>query len=177
MYLSPMKNEDSKDKEVALHVKVNNGNCLSAESWRCSALYDTEVLFEEEDATTGYISCPLIADCSNAREEDLVLQSDVSVLSVIQWGEIYDKMYSGRNVIQSGASKQEALNGIVNGEQIIVVHNQRMLISVLNSVRVVFDPGGQQDKKMEKVSQNILVQQYPLRIHPKKEVLVKVLYL
>ena len=55
------------------------------------------------------------------------------------------------------ASKQEALNGIENGEQMFVVYNQRMLIAVLNSARV-FDPGGQ-DKKMEKVNQNILVQQ------------------
>ena len=66
-------------------------------------------------------------------------------------------MYGGLNVIQSGASKQEALNGIENGEQMFVVYNQRMLIAVLNSARV-FDPGGQ-DKKMEKVNQNILVQQ------------------
>ena len=46
-----------------------------------------EVLFEEEDAITGYLSCALIADCSNAGEEDLVLQPGVSVLSIIQeWG-------------------------------------------------------------------------------------------
>ena len=49
------------------------------------------------------------------------------------------------------------LNIIENGEQMFVVFNQRMLIAVLNSARV-FDPGGQ-DKKMEKVNQNILVQQ------------------
>ena len=66
-------------------------------------------------------------------------------------------MYGGLNVIQLGASKQEALNGIENGEEMFAIYNQRMLIAVLNSARV-FDPGGQ-DKKMEKVNQNILVQQ------------------
>ena len=180
-------NEGSKDKELALDVKVNNGKLVSNEglkdkqdvvldvttvnngnskeslfvtAWRDDALDDTEeyeVLFEEEDVTTGYLSCALIADCSNVGEEELVLQPDVSVLSIIQWGATYDKMYGGLNVIQSGASKQEALNGIENGEQMFVVFNQRMLIAVLNSARV-FDPGGQ-DKKMEKVNQNILVQQ------------------
>ena len=66
-------------------------------------------------------------------------------------------MYGGLIVIQSGASKQAFLNGIENGEQMFGVYNQRMLIAVLDSARV-FDPGGQ-DKKMEKVNQNILVQQ------------------
>ena len=158
--------DDPKDKDVqALDTTtVNNGNSkdsLFVTAWRDDALDDTEeyeVLFEEEDVTTGYLSCALIADCSNVGEEELVLQPDVSVLSIIQeWGATYDKMYGGLNVIQSGASKQEALNGIENGEQMFVVFNQRMLIAVLNSARV-FDPGGQ-DKKMEKVNQNILVQQ------------------
>ena len=152
-------------KMLALDVTtVNNGKSkesLFVTAWRDDALDDTEeyeVLFEEEDVTTGYLSCALIADCSNVGEEELVFQPDVSVLSIIQeWGATYDKMYGGLNVIQSGASKQEALNGIENGEQMFVVFNQRMLIAVLNSARV-FDPGGQ-DKKMEKVNQNILVQQ------------------
>ena len=69
-----------------------------------------EVLVEDEDVTTGYLSCELIADCSNVGEEELLLQPELSVLSIIQeWGSSYDKMYGGLNVIQSGTSKQEAL--------------------------------------------------------------------
>ena len=56
-----------------------------------------------------------------------------------------------------GASKQGTLTGIDNGEQMFLVFNQRMLITVLNSARV-FDPGGK-DQKMKKVNQDILVQQ------------------
>ena len=64
------------------------------------------------------------SDCSNVEEEELILQPDVSVLSIIQWGAIYDKMYGGLNVIQSGANKQEALNGSENGKQMFVVDNR-----------------------------------------------------
>ena len=44
--------------------------------WRDDVLDDTEeyeVLFEEQDVTTRYLSCSLIADCSNVEEEELVL--------------------------------------------------------------------------------------------------------
>jgi hypothetical protein len=160
-------NEGLNDKQdVVLDVTtVNNGNSkesLFVTAWKDDALKNDaeeyEVLFEEEDVKSGYLSCALIGDCSNVGEEELVLQPDVSVLCIIQeWGATYDKMCGGLNVIQSGTSKQEALNGIENGEQMFVVFNQRMLIAVLNSTRV-FDPGGQ-DKKMKKVNQNIIVQQ------------------
>ena len=60
-------------------------------------------------------------------------------------------------VNQWGDTKWEALSGIENGEQMFVVYNQHMLIAVLDSARV-FDPGGQ-DNEMEKVNQNIPVQQ------------------
>ena len=97
-------------------------------AWRDDVLDDTEeyeMLFEEEAGCYNriLILC-MIADCSNVREEELVLQEpDVSALSIIQWGTKYDKMYGGLNAIQSGARKQEALNGIENGEQMFFAYN------------------------------------------------------
>ena len=81
------------------------------------------MVLKEGDVITGYLSCILIADCSNVGEEELALQPDVSVPSIIQWGAKYDKIYGGVNVIQSEASKNKALNGIENGEQTFVVYN------------------------------------------------------
>jgi hypothetical protein len=154
--------EGSKAKDVALDVEVNNhgssNNCLFAESWLIDgALNDMEeyeLVFEEEGMTAGSLSCSLIADCSNIEEEPLVLQRDTSIS---KWGAKYEVMHDGFNVLQGGTIKHEALNVIENGEQMFVGYNQRMLIAVLDSARV-FDPGGQ-DNKMEKVNQNILVQQ------------------
>jgi hypothetical protein len=153
--------EGSKDKDVALDVEVNNGssnNCLFAESWLIDgALNDMEeyeLVFEEEGMTAGSLSCSLIADCSNIEEEPLVLQRDTSIS---KWGAKYEVMHDGFNVLQGGTIKHEALNVIENGEQMFVGYNQRMLIAVLDSARV-FDPGGQYNK-MEKVNQNIPVQQ------------------
>jgi hypothetical protein len=133
------------------------------ESWNRTLddLEEYEVVFEQEDVTTISLSCALIADCSNAGEEALILQTDESVECISQWGAgdiTIRKMYDNGLFIKGwGDTKPEALSVMANGEQMIVVYSQRMLIAVMDSARV-FDPGGQ-DNKMEKVNQNILVQQ------------------
>jgi hypothetical protein len=99
----------------------------------------------------------LKSNCSNVIKEALQLETDVYVESISQCGAKDNAMYHGFNVSQWGATNQEALSRLENGEQLFVVYNQRMLIAVLDSIRV-FDPGGQ-GNEMEKVNQNIPVLQ------------------
>ena len=73
-------------------------------AWGDDEFDDTEeyeVLFEEENVTTGYLSCALSTNCSNVGEEESMLQSDVLVLRTVQWGVMYDKVYGDLNVIRS----------------------------------------------------------------------------
>ena len=73
-----------------------------------------------------------------------------------------------------GASKRGCSAGIDNGEQMFLVFNQRMLITVLNSARV-FDPGGKD--KMKKVNREHPCPTIALKFIQRKSQLVKVLYL
>jgi hypothetical protein len=143
-------NEASKNNKIELDMKVDNGNshnCLFADSWMVAGVLDDteeyEVVFEEEDTVASRFL--------------LELETDVSVVCISRWGAKGIKMYNELFVNQWGDTIQEALSGIENGEQMFVVYNQRMLIAVLDSARV-FDPGGQENE-MEKVNQNIPVQQ------------------
>jgi hypothetical protein len=158
-------NGASKTDKIALDMKVDSGssqNCLFVDSWMVAGVLDDteeyEVVFEEQGTgASGFLSCTLNADCSDVNKEALELETDVSVVCISRWGAKGIKMYNRLFVNQWGDTKQEALNGIENGEQMFVVYNQRMLIAVLDSARV-FDPGGQ-DNEMEKVNQNIPAQQ------------------
>jgi hypothetical protein len=157
--------EASKDKVIALDMKVDNGNpqnCLFVESWMVDCVLDDmeeyEVVFEEADTVASrFLSCALNADCSDVNKEVLELETYVSVVCISRWGAKDIKMYNELFVNQWGDNKWEALSGLENGEQLFVAYIQRMLIAVLDSARV-FDPGGQ-DNEMEKVNQNIPVQQ------------------
>jgi hypothetical protein len=132
---------------------------LFVESWdhTLDDMEEYEVVFEEKDATSRFLSSVLNPNCSDVNKEVLQLEPDVHVESISRWGAKGKAMYHGFNVSQWGATKQEALSGLENGEQLFVAYIQRMLIAALDSARV-FDPGGQ-DNEMEKVNQNIPVQQ------------------
>jgi hypothetical protein len=132
---------------------------LFVESWdhALDDMEEYEVVFEEKDATSGFLSSVLKPNCSDVNKEALQLETDVYVESISQWGAKGKVMYHGFDVNQWGATKWEALSGLENGEQLFVAYIQRMLIAVLDSARV-FDPGGQ-DNEMEKVNQNIPIQQ------------------
>ena len=132
---------------------------LFVESWdhTLDDMEEYEVVFEEKDVTSGFLSSALKTNCSNVNKEALQLETDVYVERIRQWGAKDNAMYQGFNVSQWGATNQEALSRLENGEQLFVAYNQRMLIAVLDSARV-FDPGGQ-GNEMEMVNQNISVQQ------------------
>jgi hypothetical protein len=140
--------QEKEDADIELEMTLNDKSAtetLFVKSWD-HMLDDTEeyeVMFEEEDATSSHLPCPLIEDCSDVGEEELELQTVVSMKIMRLWGARYDaRMHGEFNVTQWGATKQkEHLSWIGNGENMFVVYNLRMLIAVFDSARV-FDPGG-----------------------------------
>jgi hypothetical protein len=83
-------NEDSKDKEIASDMKVDNGdskNYLFVDSWMLDGVLDDmdeyEVVFEEEDITmaSGFLSYALNADCSDVNKEALDFETEMGDIS------------------------------------------------------------------------------------------------
>jgi hypothetical protein len=138
---------EKEDADIELEMTLNDKSTtetLFVKSWEHMSddTEEYEMVFEEEDATSGHLPCPLIEDCFNVEEEELELQTVVSIKIIRQWGARYDKMHGEFNVTQWGATKQKTpLSRIENGEQMFAVYNLRMLIAVFDSARV-FDPGG-----------------------------------
>jgi hypothetical protein len=153
---------EQEDADVELEMTLSDKytmETLFVESWdhTIDDMEEYEVVFEEKDATSGFLSSVLKPNCSDVNKDALQLETDVYVESISQWGAKGKVMYHRFNINQWGATKWEALSGLENGEQLFVAYVQRMLIAVLDSTRV-FDPGGQ-DNEMEKLNQNIPVQQ------------------